>query len=213
MNYSLKWREWRMVVRKTSIYFVLKPGDATGKRICFLLFRSSLIHSSMQFSTEIPCSYHELFFQQKRSAGSQTLDNHLGQEAITIINTLCILQNESCCSKGKRDLLIIDRQWWFSNCIFNKLSNKLYWTIRMHFMEIYKGSCFNMTRSEHITQNQKYKRETDEQPSLPADKPKRFISHLKVVFVFLPGRTFSWAVTWISFKVMCPHHIAPGHYY
>lgn len=48
-----------------------------------------------------------------------------------------------------------------------------------------------MTRSERITQNQKYKTETDEQPSLPADKPNRFLSPLEVVFAFFPGRTFS----------------------
>lgn len=56
-------------------------------------------------------------------------------------------------------------------------------------MEIYKGTCFYMTRNEHITQNQKCKRD-DKQFSLPADKPNRFLSPLEVVFEFLPGRLF-----------------------
>lgn len=70
-----------------------------------------------------------------------------------------------------------------------------------------------MARSEGIAQNQKYKREPDEQPNLPADKPNRFLIPLEVVFAFLPGRTFSQAVFHISFKVMHSHHIAPRQYY
>lgn len=101
-------------------------------------------------------------FSNRKSVGSQTWDNHLSQEAVTIINTFCVLQNESCFSKGNRDLVTMNRQWWFSNYIFSRTLDNLHWTIRMictDLMEIYRGICFHTTRSESITQNQKYKRD------------------------------------------------------
>lgn len=93
------------------LYFELKIRSA------YVLFRDPLLLLASPY---------------RKSVGSQTWDNRLGQEAVTIINTFCVLQNESCFSKGNRDLVTMNRQWWFSNYIFSRTLDNLHWTIRMH---------------------------------------------------------------------------------